>query len=482
VNNIIKNELINSLEAINRSNGVIEFDLNGYITKVNDLFLSVVGFLPNERIKIIGKHHSIFVDPEHAKSLEYKKFWESLRSGDYIGGEFPRINREGSLIYLQATYNPVFDESGNPYKIIKYALDVTYIKKQEQELKNRLNAINSSNAVIEFDLNGIILDANEKFQSVMGFPLENIVGKHHRVFVTEKYENSNEYIDFWNSLKNGEFITGQFERIKSDGTVVWLQATYSPIFNLEGKPYKVMKIATDVTKVVEQKKELEKKNTYLEHASKILRHDMHSGINTYIPRGISSLERRLTEDNIKDLKIEAPLKMIKEGLLHTQKVYRGVFEFTNLVRPNATLNKTECDLSEILDSYLRSTAYRSQVIIEKLGKAMVNEALFCTAIDNLIRNGLKYNDSSTKFVKIYKKSDTLYVEDNGRGLSSTEFKELSEPYTRKEDQTEDGTGLGLNICIAILEEHGYSIECDKLPEIGTQMKIHFIHFLSENKK
>jgi PAS domain S-box-containing protein len=482
VNNIIKNELINSLEAINRSNGVIEFDLNGYITKVNDLFLSVVGFLPNERIKIIGKHHSIFVDPEHAKSLEYKKFWESLRGGDYIGGEFPRINREGSLIYLQATYNPVFDESGNPYKIIKYALDVTYIKKQEQELKNRLNAINSSNAVIEFDLNGIILDANEKFQSVMGFPLENIVGKHHRVFVTEKYENSNEYIEFWNSLKNGEFITGQFERIKSDGTVVWLQATYSPIFNLEGKPYKVMKIATDVTKVVEQKKELEKKNTYLEHASKILRHDMHSGINTYIPRGISSLERRLTEDNIKDLKIEAPLKMIKEGLLHTQKVYRGVFEFTNLVRPNATLNKTECDLSEILDSYLRSTAYRSQVIIEKLGKAMVNEALFCTAIDNLIRNGLKYNDSSTKFVKIYKKSDTLYVEDNGRGLSSTEFKELSEPYTRKEDQTEDGTGLGLNICIAILEEHGYSIECDKLPEIGTQMKIHFIHFLSENKK
>jgi len=472
VNNIIKNELINSLEAINRSNGVIEFDLNGYITKVNDLFLSVVGFLPNERIKIIGKHHSIFVDPEHAKSLEYKKFWESLRSGDYIGGEFPRINREGSLIYLQATYNPVFDESGNPYKIIKYALDVTYIKKQEQELKNRLNAINSSNAVIEFDLNGIILDANEKFQSVMGFPLENIVGKHHRVFVTEKYENSNEYIDFWNSLKNGEFITGQFERIKSDGTVVWLQATYSPIFNLEGKPYKIMKIATDVTKVVEQKKELEKKNTYLEHASKILRHDMHSGINTYIPRGISSLDRRLTDDNIKDLKIEAPLKMIKEGLLHTQKVYKGVFEFTNLVRPNATLNKTECDLSEILDSYLRSTAYRPQVIIEKLGKEMVNEALFCTAIDNLIRNGLKYNDSPTKSVKIYRKNNIMYVEDNGRGLSSAEFKKLQEPYIRKEDQTEEGTGLGLNICIAILEEHGHSIECNKLPEIGTQMKIY----------
>jgi PAS domain S-box-containing protein len=468
---LLKNELINNLEAINRSNGVIEFDLNGYIIKVNDLFLSVVGYLPNERTKVIGKHHSIFVESEYSKSPEYKEFWESLRGGKYIGGEFPRVNREGALIYLQATYNPVFDENGKPYKVIKYALDVTHIKKQEQELKNRLNAINSSNAVIEFDLNGIILDANEKFQSVMGFSLEKIVGKHHRVFVTERFENSNEYVEFWKSLKSGDFISGQFERIKSDGTTVWLQATYSPIFDIEGKPYKIMKIATDVTKVVEQKKEIEKKNNYLEHASKILRHDMHSGINTYIPRGISSLERRLTEDNIKDLKIEAPLKMIKEGLSHTQKVYRGVFEFTNLVRPNATLNKTECDLSEILDSYLRSTAYRSQVIIDKLGKEMANEALFCTAIDNLIRNGLKYNDSSTKFVKIYRKNNILYIEDNGRGLSSDEFKELAEPYTRKEGQTEDGTGLGLNICIAILEEHGYSMECNKLPEIGTQIKI-----------
>jgi PAS domain S-box-containing protein len=468
---LLKNELINNLEAINRSNGVIEFDLNGYIIKVNDLFLSVVGFLPNERTKVIGKHHSMFVQSEYAKSPEYKKFWESLRNGEYIGGEFPRVNREGALIYLQATYNPVLDENGKPYKVIKYALDVTHIKKQEQELKNRLNAINSSNAVIEFDLSGIILDANEKFQSVMGFSLETIVGKHHKVFVTERFENSDEYPKLWNSLRNGEFISGQFERIRSDGTAVWLQATYSPIFDIEGKPYKIMKIASDVTKVVEQKKELEKKNTYLEHASKILRHDMHSGINTYMPRGISSLERRLTEDTIKELKIEAPLKMIKEGLLHTQKVYKGVFEFTNLVRPNATLNKVECDLSEILDSYLRSTAYRPQVTIEKLGKEMVNEALFCTAIDNLIRNGLKYNDSPAKSVKIYRKNNIIYVEDNGRGLSSAEFKKLAEPYTRKEDQEEDGTGLGLNICIAILEEHGYSIECDKLPTIGTQMKI-----------
>jgi signal transduction histidine kinase len=216
--------------------------------------------------------------------------------------------------------------------------------------------------------------------------------------------------------------------------------------------------------------EIEKKNTYLEHAAKILRHDMHSGINTYMPRGLSSLERRLSEDQIKELKLEAPLKMIKEGLRHTQKVYKGVYEFTNLVKKDVVLNRSDLNLKDILEDYLSATAYRPQVIIEDLGILSVNEALFCTAIDNLIRNGLKYNDSPSKFIKIYRKDDVIYLEDNGRGMSAEEFKLLSQPYTRKEDQKESGTGLGLNICVAILEEHKFNISCRKLSQ-GTQIKI-----------
>jgi signal transduction histidine kinase len=203
--------------------------------------------------------------------------------------------------------------------------------------------------------------------------------------------------------------------------------------------------------------ELDKKNTYLEHAAKILRHDMHSGINTYIPRGLSSLERRLNPEIIQNLKIEAPLKMIKEGLRHTQKVYRGVFEFTNLVKQNAVLTKTECNIKHILHDYLSSTSYHSQVILDdNLPTISVNEALFCTSIDNLIRNGLKYNDSDTKWVKIYFEDDFICVEDNGRGMTQEDFEHLSKPYVRKEGQKESGTGLGLNICIAILEEHGFT--------------------------
>lgn len=217
--------------------------------------------------------------------------------------------------------------------------------------------------------------------------------------------------------------------------------------------------------------DLEKKNSYLEHAAKILRHDMHSGINTYIPRGVSSLERRLTEDLQKEYKIDGSIKMIKEGLRHTQKVYKGVYEFTNLVKPDAILSKSECSLSDILNDYLSSTAYKNQVRIEDLGVWSVNEPLFCTAVDNLIRNGLKYNDSDSKYVKIYRTESDIIIEDNGRGLTREDFFYLAQPYIRKEGQSESGSGLGLNICIAILKEHGFTIDCKKREEGGTQLKI-----------
>jgi signal transduction histidine kinase len=208
---------------------------------------------------------------------------------------------------------------------------------------------------------------------------------------------------------------------------------------------------------------------------------MHSGINTYIPRGVSSLERRLTDEDIKNLKIEAPLKMIKEGLKHTQKVYKGVYEFTNLVKKEVVLSKTDCNIKLILEDYLSSTAYKSQVILdENLPTIEVNEALFCTALDNLIRNGLKYNDSSTKFVKVYLESERkqfglrksyICVEDNGRGIDQKDFDHLSKPYVRKEGQQESGSGLGLNICKSILEEHGFEITAHKLEPHGTKLKI-----------
>jgi K+-sensing histidine kinase KdpD len=224
-------------------------------------------------------------------------------------------------------------------------------------------------------------------------------------------------------------------------------------------------------------KSLQQKNTYLEHAAKIIRHDMHSGINTYLPRGIKSLRRRLTEQQISELNIQSPLKLIEDGLSHAQKVYSGVYEFTNLVKNDSQMSKSYCDVKKILEEYLKLTAYKNQVIIsdDLPTELEINEALFCTAVDNLIRNGLKYNDSATKWVKIYfeggvGKDSSICIEDNGRGLTSNEFWELSKPYTRKENQQEQGTGLGLNICVEILKQHSFEIVIEEIKK-GTKIKI-----------
>lgn len=231
-----------------------------------------------------------------------------------------------------------------------------------------------------------------------------------------------------------------------------------------------MVVAEFLKKKEEVALELDKKNIYLEHAAKIIRHDMHSGINTYIPRGISGMQRRLSPEAIEELKIQAPFRLLQDGLKHAQKVYAGVYEFTNLVKSDAQMSVKEVDLDLALKEYLSLTSYKDQVLISDLPTIVINEALFCTAIDNLIRNGLKYNDSDTKLVKIYTEDNYICIEDNGRGITNEEFIELSKPYTRKKDQKESGTGLGLNICTAILNEHGFSVTAQKLTQ-GTKLKI-----------
>lgn len=351
------------------------------------------------------------------------------------------------------------------YVIIELVRKIRY---KFQTIEDTLGAIDKSNALVEFDLNGTILSCNDIFCNTTGYTKEELIGKPHRMLLPNNIDIDG-YNTFWYDLKRGKIKSGEFLRINKQGKEFWIYGNYNPIQNPYGETYRVLKIASDITESKLIEMEVHKKNGYLEHAAKILRHDMHSGINTYIPRGLRSLKRRLNDKQINELKIGSPLKMIQEGLIHTQKVYSGVKEFTNLVKDDAQLDKALCNLKDTLTNYLSSTSYSKQVIINDLGEAEVNEALFCTAVDNLIRNGLKYNDSSTKSVRIFRDGNTLSIEDNGRGMSQEEFLQLSQPYTRGKDK-EKGSGLGLNICIAIMNEHSFKVSAEKL-EIGTRIKI-----------
>lgn len=358
-------------------------------------------------------------------------------------------------------------------QILSSLYSFAYSVRENSKLSNDLfefeKFVNASVLVSKTDKRGRITYVNKKFQEVSGYTSKESIGKTHNIVNSGEHDNS-----FWDEMylttvKKRKMWNGIITNKNKKGEIYWVDSFIKADFE-DDVLVGFTSIRYDVTDLIKSINDIEKKNTYLEHAAKIIRHDLHSGINTYIPRGVNSLQRRISQKEMENLKILAPFKMIKEGLAHTQKVYNGVYQFTNLVKKDSHLEVRFCDLKMILENFLNSTSYKSQVQISTLIETEVNESLFCTAIDNLIRNGLRYNDSNTKMVWIQMEDNFLVIQDNGRGMTEEEFKQLSKPYSRKNGQKETGTGLGLNICVAILKEHGYSISCEK-NDIGTKIKI-----------
>ncbi len=238
------NDLFGQIVAINKVMGVIQFDLNGNILDVNDNFAAATGYSKQE---IIGQHHRMFVQQSDQKSDAYKQFWDKLGQGQADEGQYKRIGKNGKEIWLQASYNPIFDAAGKPYKVIKYATDITADKLRYADFSGQMHAISKVMGVIEFDLSGNIIAVNDNFAAVTGYSKAEIIGQHHRMFVELGVQNSAAYQQFWNKLGSGQPDEGQYKRIGKDGKEIWLQASYNPIFDPEGRPLKVVKYATDIT-------------------------------------------------------------------------------------------------------------------------------------------------------------------------------------------------------------------------------------------
>ncbi len=241
-------------DAINRSQAVIEFTTDGTIITANDNFLNTVGY---ELREIQGKHHRLFCDADYANSSEYRQFWDSLGRGKFHSQEFQRFGKNGKEVWIQATYNPVLDESGNVTKVVKFAIDITDAKRRNADYEGKVDAISRSQAMIEFHLDGTIITANENFLATVGYTLDEVQGKHHRIFCRQEFAQSMEYQKFWQTLGSGEYFAGRFERVTKDGNPIWIEATYNPIMDASGKPYKVVKFATDITEEVQAKKQFQ---------------------------------------------------------------------------------------------------------------------------------------------------------------------------------------------------------------------------------
>ena len=232
-------------DALGRSQAVIEFGMDGTILTANDNFLKALGYSLGE---IQGKHHSMFVDPSERDSAAYRDFWAALKRGEYQAAEYKRIGKGGKEIWIQATYNPVLDASGKPVKVVKFATDITARKIKSMEDAGQIAAISRAQAVIEFEMDGTIVTANENFLRAMGYTLAEIQGKHHSMFVEQATRDSAAYREFWARLNRGEYQSAEYKRIGKGGKEVWILASYNPMLDEKGKPFRVVKFATDVTK------------------------------------------------------------------------------------------------------------------------------------------------------------------------------------------------------------------------------------------
>jgi methyl-accepting chemotaxis protein len=260
-----------ALDAINRTQAVAEFDLNGLIIHANQNFLDTMGYTLGE---VVGRHHRMFCTEAQTDTDAYRAFWHSLASGHASAGEYMRLDKNGVAVWLQASYNPVFDGDGKPVKIIKFATDITAAKLEAADNAAKIAAIHRVRAVIEFTLDGRILDANANFLETMGYTLDEIANQHHRIFCDEAYAASGEYAAFWTRLAAGESMAGQYKRKHKSGRDVWLHATYNPVFGPDGKPLKVIKYASDVTTTTLRNADIEGRMAALDRSQAVIEFDV----------------------------------------------------------------------------------------------------------------------------------------------------------------------------------------------------------------
>jgi methyl-accepting chemotaxis protein len=235
---------VGQLAAISKAQAVIEFKMDGTILTANENFLHAMGYTLEE---VKGKHHSMFVEESYRQSPAYREFWAKLNRGEYEADEFKRIGKGGKEVWIQASYNPILDGDGKPFKVVKYATEVTQQKLTNADYAGQIGAIGKSQAVIEFKMDGTIVTANDNFLRVLGYTLDEVKGRHHSMFVDEAYRNSADYREFWAKLNRGEFVADEFKRVGKGGKEAWIQASYNPILDLNGKPFKVVKYASDLT-------------------------------------------------------------------------------------------------------------------------------------------------------------------------------------------------------------------------------------------
>ena len=320
------------LQAIDRSMASVEFDLDGMLISANDNFLKTMRY---RREDVIGKPHKLFCSFEYARSAEYQQLWSRLRAGEFVSATFCRLAGDGQNVWLEASYNPIKDSSGNVVKIVKHALDVTERIQTESEANSKLAGLDRAMAVIEFDMEGRILCANDNLMRLLGYKEAELVGQNHRMLCPPELINSNEYRDFWQRLNKGEFFSGQFKRLSRRGDTLWLEASYNPVYDANGDLLKVVKFSTDITARIEQHSRDTESAAQAYHISVQTQKVAEQG--TQVIQQAASEMRQISANIDSSSRMIAQLGERSEQITTIVNTIRSIADQTNLLALNAAI-------------------------------------------------------------------------------------------------------------------------------------------------
>lgn len=333
-------------DALCKSQAVIEFELTGEVIWANQLFLDTMGYRLEE---IQGRHHRLFCEEDYASSRAYSDFWAKLGAGHFESNLYKRIGKDGREIWLQATYNPILDDDGKPIRVLKFASDVTRQKIREAELSSKMDAILKSLSVVELSMDGKFLDANDNFLSDTGYMRDELIGKHHSMLCDPAYASSFEYQAFWSRLSQGVFDRGIYRRYTHEGKEIWLNATYNPVLDPEGRPLKILKIATNVTRQIELENEV---------------------------------KQRLLEGSAFQEQLEARgalLEMVINNITHIVTTINGIASQTKLLALNATIEAARAGEAgrgfAVVASEVKKLATETQAATEQASAIVENEVI-----------------------------------------------------------------------------------------------------------
>jgi methyl-accepting chemotaxis protein len=344
-------DIAEKYNALERVQAIIEFALDGTIIHANENFLKTVGYSLED---IKGKHHRMFCDENYSNSLPYRHFWEKLSRGEFDSGEYKRLGKNGKEIWINASYNPVLDHNGKAVKVVKFATDITANKMKNAEFEGKLNAISKSQAVIEFNLDGTIITANENFLKTLNYSLEEIQGKHHRIFCEESFTSTNQYRVFWEKLARGEFESGRFKRLGRSGETIWILATYNPIFDVNGRPFKVVKYATNITEQVKKEESIQKMSEDFTKSASELKEVTEKANN--VAKGAQALGATTEEMNASIEELTASINSIAQNTKSADVVAKtthaeaeiGAKSILKSIEAMELISKSSEDISEIV--------------------------------------------------------------------------------------------------------------------------------------